>query len=371
VGLTQVERMRMRVDAVRSRIERRFACWFGSAGGADAARWRVEGERRRDAFYDEVWHRAAEGVGAEAMSVEGGMIEIRRGAQRTWVSRNYTALDDPAAQRLAENKPLVQRLLREADVPIPDYCAFTRDVLGPALEFLQAAQTPCVVKPAHGTGAGQGVHTQIRTRRELLAAIPAVSRFGPRMMIEPQVAGDTFRLVFLDGELLDATRRSPPTVAGDGEHTVRQLVIAANEARIRSGHELSQTGLFMDGEMLATLRAGNMHLDSVPAAGETIAVKTVVNENCARENAAALPEMCDEVIAAARATAMALGIRVVGVDILTTDAGRPLVESGGVVLEANTGPGFHYHYHRTGGPFSLAQPLLEAILRAAPEARSK
>ena len=53
----------------------------------------------------------------------------------------------------------------------------------------------------------------------------------------------------------------------------------------------------------------------------------------------------------------------------------PLAESGGAVIEVNTTPGFHYHYHKNDGSFPVAVRVLEQLLRdfqekAAARARS-
>jgi D-alanine-D-alanine ligase-like ATP-grasp enzyme len=51
----------------------------------------------------------------------------------------------------------------------------------------------------------------------------------------------------------------------------------------------------------------------------------------------------------------------VGVDVITTDPGRPLADVGGVVLEVNTTPGLSYHYHGNPGGVDVATVVLARL----------
>jgi len=46
----------------------------------------------------------------------------------------------------------------------------------------------------------------------------------------------------------------------------------------------------------------------------------------------------------ARRSIEAVGLRLAGVDIITTDITTSLAASSGVLLEVNGGPGLHHHY---------------------------
>jgi glutathione synthase/RimK-type ligase-like ATP-grasp enzyme len=55
-----------------------------------------------------------------------------------------------------------------------------------------------------------------------------------------------------------------------------------------------------------------------------------------------------------------VGTRLAGIDVITTDPGVPLGESGGVILEVNATPGYHHHYTRDG-IFSVADLVLDKL----------
>lgn len=318
-------------------------------------------ERAR--FYRDAWQDAARAAGAQIVALEGDLLEIRRADARARVMLNYTPLDDPLTLRVAGDKALCARLLREAGIPSPAQVACPARALGPAREMLRRlGGRPCVVKPASGTGAGEGVSTGVRTPSELGWAVALAAQHGPRVIVEEQVAGHDYRLLFLDGELLDAVRRNAPCVVGDGRATVRELVSRANLERLYGGYRVAQTPLGVDRDVRSTLAAQGLALHAVPRAGQRVRVKTVVNENAAAENEAVAGALCPELVDAAARAAAVVGARLAGVDVITPDPSRPLEAVGGVVLEVNTTPGYHLHYHRRGRPCAVARPILETLL---------
>jgi hypothetical protein len=61
------------------------------------------------------------------------------------------------------------------------------------------------------------------------------------------------RLLYLDGQLLDAVKRSPPTVLGDGKSRISQLVESLNQRRLNAGYKLAQITLEYYMDMKLTL----------------------------------------------------------------------------------------------------------------------
>ena len=322
----------------------------------------AEAERRRAAFYEAVWREAAEAAGADFVRLGYGIFEIRQGDFLARVAECCTPLDDPVALTVAGNKPLVYRLLAAEGLPVPRHAVFTLREISRAAAFLDSAGVPCVVKPASGTGAGRGVTTGVRRRSQLAWAAVGAAAHGAELLIEEQRAGDNYRLLYLDGELLDAVVRRPPTVVGDGKSTIRGLVRAANAARLAHRPARVVNLLSIDLDMRNTLAGLGLSLRSVPEAGRVLALKTVINQNFGPENASANGMLCDAVVEAGAAAARCVGARLAGVDVVTPDPTLPLGRAGGVVLEVNTTPGFHHHYHKPDGDYPVAARVLGRLM---------
>ena len=321
---------------------------------------------QRGAFYDEVWRDAAEHCGASIVSRGDHAFEIHRGERMLRVCCNTTDLDSKEALELAGNKPAVHRLLSSHGLPTPQFAEFNLPTISRALAFLasarEAAGAACVVKPARDTGGGDGVTTGVTSPFELAWAIAAALPLGDELLIEQQVAGENYRLLYLDGKLVHAVRRNPPQVVADGHSTVDDLLNGLNADRVSRGVAESQVLVTRDLDLQRTLARQGWQLGSVPPAGTRVILKTVINENAADDNESVCDQLCASIVEDGMLAVSRIGARLAGVDVVTTDISRSLSETGGVILEVNTTPGFHYHYRNRSGRFPVARHVLDTIL---------
>ncbi len=317
-------------------------------------------------FWERIWREAAAAAAAEIEALGSGFFEIRRAGARTRVCGARVALDDPVALRLAGDKPLAQRLLARAGIPVRRAAAFSLHAQAPALAFLREIGGACVVKPARGTGGGAGVTLGVGSPRALRRAALHASLFSRELAIEEQVAGEAYRLLYLDGELLDAVRRTPPVVIGDGRRSVRALIAAENRRRRERAGAGATGAIALDPDCRAALARAGLSLGSVPPAGARVAVKGVSNAGSERESESVRERIGKDLRAEAGRAAECLGIRLAGVDVITRDPALSLHASGGCVAEVNTTPGLHWHYlvRDPEAGVRVAIPILERLLGA-------
>jgi cyanophycin synthetase len=354
------------IDLTRHRLLLRVYLYLRRLRAAVPWRWRYapggyEAEQHRAKFYATLWREAAADFDASFVDLGHGIHEIRRGIARIRVIDNCSPIDDPVTLKVALNKTLVYRLLAQEGMPIPRHVGFSLREIDKAVQFLEKIGSACVVKPADGTAGGSGVTTGIRTSAQLGRAAVSATDHGPDLLIEEQVAGDNYRLLYLDGVFLDAVVRHPPSVTGDGRSSIRKLVEALNSARLAQGPVLPQLLITIDQDMRNTLSKQGLALHAVPAAGTVVPLKTVINQGLGNDNAGANHLVCAAVIDAGARAARCIGARLAGIDIITPNPGIPLHEAGGVILEVNATPGYHHHYTRDG-VFPVAHHVLEKLL---------
>jgi cyanophycin synthetase len=325
----------------------------------------------RDAVYAAIWRDAADRAGADVRDLGSGFLEIGRAAALLKVWQQVVPLDDPVTLRLALDKPVVHRLLRDASVPVPEHLEWSFADYEPALEFVAAAGGPCVVKAASGTGGGEGTTAGVDSPARLMRARLRAGRFGGRLLIERQVPGPVYRLLFLDGELIDVIRHVPPRLTGDGSATVEGLIAAENERRLSAAGEAGLSLLDVGLDTIFTLERQGLRLASVVPAGAEIAVQTVTNDNRIEDTETIRDGLHPELVAASRRAALAVGLRLAGVDVITPDASQPLEQVGGVVAEVNGTPGIHHHYHVAdrANATPVAVPILERALQEREQGR--
>ena len=321
----------------------------------------------RSSFFAQVWRDAAAQLGATVEHLDQDLLEIRLGQACTWVRQNRTAIDDPVTLSVAGNKPLVDRLLAKRGLRTPRHFEFALSDIDQAVAFMRRFGGEWVVKPANSL-MGRGVTTGVITSFNLVRAAVTAAAYDSHLVVEQQVQGDLYRLLYLNGKLLDAVLRKSPTVVADGKSSVRKLVRLENRARLEAGLAFGQVLVSIDLDMRHTLAKQGLTLSSVPKKGTVVTLKTVINENSVADNISATSLLCKSIIEDGAAAAAAVGARLAGVDVITPDPGVPLAQSGGVILEVNTTPGYYYHYHQRDGGVDVAIPILSCLLLKRPKA---
>jgi LDH2 family malate/lactate/ureidoglycolate dehydrogenase/D-alanine-D-alanine ligase-like ATP-grasp enzyme len=348
----------MLLNAGRFRIQRLA---FGRVSGGVR---RMKSERA--AFYETLWRAASAATGTSMTIGVRGLIEMRRGELCLRARENEIQIDDSTVLNLAGDKLATHRLLSQGGLPVPRQIVVTLGEYDRALSHLRAYGGPLVVKPAAATGGGAGVTTNVFTDAQLRLAMARSRTYGADILIEEQIEGDCYRVLFMDGKHIDTILRRPPAVVGDGRSTIWQLLREENKRRIEQGAARSHVLIAADLDLANTLARQGLGLWSRPAAGAVVRLKQVINQNALQENAPAGELLCPDIIAAARKAAEFVGLRLAGVDIICRDPSRSLGAGGGAIIEVNGEPSFYCHNVGGRGP-SIAKRILEAYFGVLPE----
>lgn len=344
------------------RIQKILASWRGKQD-------KVYFSHRVDQ-YRTIWTQVAQQCGATITELAPDLWEISREGTTVRVLNHQIQLDDPVTLELAGRKPLMHRMLKQAGLAVPDFAVFRLNELHRAHDFFRKYPKGCVVKPANGSAAGDGVTTHVTSEKEVRKAAVLASLYDSEIMIEPQIPGECYRMLVLGGTMVNAACRKGPRLTGDGGSTVSQLIENANRHRVQN----SQRPFTIDRDCLFTLDWQDLSLSAVPDSGREFVMKTVNDE---REklveirtvyNADVTDEICDSIRRTAETAAEVLGSDFVGVDMIFTDPSRPLEETGGIINEVNTTPALHHHYDSTSEPFP--QPAMRTLEIALSRQRS-
>ncbi len=295
--------------------------------------------------YREIWQSVAKSIGARFRILADDLWEFELNGKKTRIHNYQLEFDNPVTLTLAGNKPLVHQLLREKGIPVPDHIVFQLKELDKAYEFLKRHPTGCVIKPANGYG-GKGVTTHILTKREIRKAAILASLYSRDLLIEPQIPGESYRMLLIGGEMVHAVCRRGPRLRGDGISTVSELIRIEN-TRLKNQN---MKVLDVDRDCLFTLQYQDLSLDSTPARDRVFLLKSV-NDPIRKQvevrtvyNETVTDSICDAIRSQAELAAKIVGSDFLGVDIITKNSRMPLEESGGVVNEVNTTPALHHHY---------------------------
>jgi D-alanine-D-alanine ligase-like ATP-grasp enzyme len=297
--------------------------------------------RRR--YYDLFWARAAAEAGAEFHKWHDGFVKLARAGTVVIVRGPEVRLDDHLTLALMGNKALTYELMAGQGIEVPRHVRFPVTNQRKALDLLNATKRPLVVKPNSGTGGGRGVTTGIATVADLRRAALWAARFDTDLIAEEQVEGASWRLLFLDGRFLDAVRRDPPRITGDGLRSIRELIKAENTRRLLGNPFTALSPIRIDRECIGYLAAQGLKPATIPQRGECVVLKRAANENSASENHSLKSSVHPATIAACARLAQNLGVRLAGIDVIARDISSPLSGGNGIIGEINTTPGLHHH----------------------------
>ena len=359
-----------RALAVRADAARSTGGGIRRGAPADDAAREAQLAANHSRAYLEIWEQAAVALGADLRELGDGFIAIERDGVRTVTWRHLVMLDHPATVRLALDKLLVHRMLLAEGIPVPDHIEVGPGQTDQALAFAAAADGACVIKPAAGTSGGSGVTCGVRTTDDLLRSWLQASQWDARILVERAVEGREFRLLFLDGKLVDAVERRRPRLTGNGRSSVRELIRSENDRRLSAATGDVSRFLSVDLDCEIAVRESGSSLGSTPPEGQIVVVKGTVGQNAAADNSTA-PELSPELIREAARAVELLQLTLAGVDLVTPDPSVSLASAGGAVLEVNATPGLHYHYQladRTRAT-PVAVTVLRRLLEGAPGLR--
>ena len=287
----------------------------------------------------------------------GSMIQFGWGAKQRRIQAAEMDVTSAIAESIAQDKQLTKKLLAAAGVPVP----LGREVDNPQDAWTAACEIglPVVVKPKNGN-QGKGVTVNITAHEQLLAAYAAAAEYDDEILVERFMPGNDFRLLVVGNKLVAAARRDPPSVVGDGSHTVRELVEEVNkDPRRGTGHATSLTKIRFDEIALACLATQSLQADSVPPKGKRVTLRHNANLSTGGSATDVTDDVHPEVAQRAVAAAQMVGLDICGVDMVCDSILHPLEEQGGGVVEVNAAPGLRMHLSPS---FGKGRAVGEAII---------
>ncbi|KRR16200.1 hypothetical protein CQ14_27425 [Bradyrhizobium lablabi] len=244
----------------------------------------------------------------------------------SWYPQN-----NATASTLVSDKYFASRILRDAGVPaLGGEYFFLHDrhrahrpaghERSDAIDHFAKLGGTAFVKPLTGSRGdfAQAVHGETA----LIRYLDDVMKYYDAVLIQPIVEGIEYRVFLLDDDALYCARKYPPSIAGDGVHSVRELLNAHNDA-------LRARGLSP-----AALPGNDPSLEAVPAKGERREIPGRMNLSAGGTMVLA-PAPSEKAVTLARQTARTLGLRVAAVDMFVDVDGNPETIE---IIEVNANP---------------------------------
>jgi cyanophycin synthetase len=242
----------------------------------------------------------------------------------------------------AKDKLKCSAVLRAAGLPVAQ-SGFAPNVEA-AAKLAQHIGYPVVIKPAD-LDQGAGVTAGIEDEADLRRAFEAAAKVSKRVMIEKHHYGRDYRVTVLHGRVIKVMDRRPGGVTGDGKHTVARLVELSNDRdkAMRAKLRRQRAPMRIDEEAQKLLAARGYDADSVISEGEFVPLRRRANISAGGTYEILPPDALhpDNRMLAVNA-AVALGLDIAGIDVISEDPAKSWRETDGIIVEVNAQPQIGY-----------------------------
>lgn len=288
---------------------------------------------------------------------------------RAYKRNFYSVYNSALGQAITSDKLKSHALLRAWNVPTPFTAPFDESFNHE--EFFETYQT-AVVKPAAIAAHGHGITLGVNDIDSFTKAIENTQTINPNVLIQQQVTGDDYRLLFVDYTFVAAVKRLPATVKGDGVHTIKDLIDQWNDTithlqqQIRSGDidadsiKGSTSKIPIDEVISAR---GTDFLSYIPEKDTDVRLLDKSNVSLGGQTYDVTDSVNQELVSQIGKMLEAVGLPLCGVDVLSEDISSPPKDQKSYVIELNAAPGLRLHeLPYEGQPRNVCALVAESLI---------
>ncbi len=288
------------------------------------------------------------------------LVQLGLGKNLRRIQATMTDFTSAIGVEIAQDKDDTKRVLGNIGLPVPKGDVAT--TLEGAIEITDEIGFPVILKPLDASH-GRGISGRLDSAADIAKAWPNARVLGRRVVVETFAQGADHRVLVVNGKVVACAERVAAHVVGDGVSTVRQLIERGNQDTRRGvGHTRILTRLPMDQLTEEFLAEQGRTLDTVPAASESVALRSTANLSTGGTSIDRTDDMHPDNVTACEMAADAVGLDIAGIDVITADVSVPFRENGAVIIEVNAAPGIRMHTHPTEGtPRNVGAPIIDML----------
>ena len=288
------------------------------------------------------------------------LVQLGYGKHSRIIESTLTDVTSCISADISCNKQLTKSILSENHIPVP----YGKVVYSEISAVIAANHIglPVAIKPFDGN-QGKGVFLNLNHEDEIKKAFQEASKHSNGIIVEQYIAGKDYRILVVGDKVSAVSERLPAMVIGDGKHSVKELVDKINLDENRGeNHEKPLTKIKLDTVATHILQSNNMTVDSIPANEQIVILRANGNLSTGGTAIDCTDNIHPENARLAILAAKVIGIDIAGIDVVTQDIAKPILETGGAIVEVNTAPGIRMHiYPSKGQPREVAKDIVDHL----------
>lgn len=291
---------------------------------------------------------------------EDALVQLGYGSKQKRIEATITSHTSNIAVDIVGNKDRTKKMLLASNIPAPT--GYIINKVGELKQTIDDVGFPIVVKPLDGNH-GNGASININNYDEAVNAFHRAKEFSERIIVEKYITGNDYRVLIVNYKFVAAALRTPASVTGDGQHTIRELIEIANADPLRGdGHNNILTKIPANEVCHELLCKHGMTLNSIPEQGQTVYLQPTANLSTGGTATDVTDEVHPSNILLFERAARLVGLDICGVDVMAPDLKTPIKENGGAIIEMNAAPGFRMHLKPSyGTPRNVAAPVMDML----------
>jgi cyanophycin synthetase len=272
---------------------------------------------------------------------QGSLLRLGTGVYRQYIQGTMTGRTSCIGVDIACDKTLTKKILANALIPTPRG-TIARDE-DDAVAIAKGMGITAVVKPCDGN-QGKGVSLNLVSEAQVRSAYKVAENYGNKVLVEEQIFGRHYRILVVNQKVVAASERYPARVTGDGNNSLKDLIEIENSNPLRGEeHEKPLTKIKVDQVVFNVLARQNLTMNYIPAAGEVVNLRDNANLSTGGTASDVTDFIHQDNVELACRIARLLCLDIAGIDIVTEEISKPLLDGKGAVIEVNAAPGIRMH----------------------------
>lgn len=217
---------------------------------------------------------------------------------------------------------------------------------------------PVIVKPRSGS-RGRHTTTNINTPAELRSAYSLAKMIAPALVMEEHLFGSVYRATVIHNELVGFFRADPPQIAGDGTHTVSELITQKNTQKNADPVKKELLGdIEMSDDLISFIARSGYTTESILPKGTVLDLSAKTGRLYGGYTREMFPEIHPKFHEIFRRAGEAVEASIVGFDLIIKDpTADPDTQAWGII-ECNSMPFIDLHYFALEGtPINIAKNI--------------
>ncbi|MEA5550131.1 cyanophycin synthetase [Anabaena cylindrica UHCC 0172] len=271
-----------------------------------------------------------------------GHITFKNG-KKSCFSTTKLNINGFGSASLAKDKAFSNFFLRQFGYNVPEGQTFFNEQICNKLSnprniddgfnYAQKLGFPLIVKPLN---LSQGILvTKIDNQVEYYEVAEKILAKNSGLIVERFCSGNDYRVVVLDHEIMAAYQRIPLSITGDGKSNILELIHHKQEKFVKDGRRKIID--FNDFRIHQKLQKQNLSFDSIIPQNKIVYLLDNANLSSGGESIDCTETIHPDFQQLSINITKDMGLRLAGVDIITSDITQPIVDY--TLLEVNGSPG--------------------------------